>query len=84
MIHRINWGTGHPNRGSFTPDGRHAVWGGTTGSSGCIGCRPPTSTRPSTLRAGPGQAVTMKNRARMTWPSQSSVRTGGVHPRNNG
>ena len=31
MMHRIGWGNGHPLRGSFTPDGRHAVWGGTDG-----------------------------------------------------
>ena len=31
MIHRIDWGTVNPTRGSFTPDGRHAVWGGTDG-----------------------------------------------------
>ena len=28
LIHRYNWGSVGPNRGSFTPDGRHALWGG--------------------------------------------------------
>jgi WD40 repeat protein len=28
LIHRYNWGGVGPNRGSFTPDGRHALWGG--------------------------------------------------------
>ena len=31
QIHRIDWGTVSPTRGSFTPDGRHAVWGGMDG-----------------------------------------------------
>ncbi len=31
QVHRINWGNVSPNRGSFTPDGRHAVWGGADG-----------------------------------------------------
>jgi WD40 repeat protein len=30
-VHRINWGNVNPTRGSFTPDGRHAVWAGTDG-----------------------------------------------------
>jgi WD40 repeat protein len=29
QLHRINWGPVSPIRGSFTPDGRHAVRGGT-------------------------------------------------------
>ena len=28
MLHRVNWGNVEPTFGSFTPDGRHAVWGG--------------------------------------------------------
>jgi WD40 repeat protein len=28
LIHRYNWGSVGPNRGSFTPDGRHLLWGG--------------------------------------------------------
>jgi WD40 repeat protein/serine/threonine protein kinase len=28
LIHRYNWCSVGPNRGSFTPDGRHALWGG--------------------------------------------------------
>ena len=28
LIHRYDWCSVGPNRGSFTPDGRHALWGG--------------------------------------------------------
>jgi WD40 repeat protein len=28
LIHRLAWGNGRPTRGSFTPDGRYAVWTG--------------------------------------------------------
>jgi WD40 repeat protein len=28
LIHRYNWGSVGPNRGSFTSNGRHALWGG--------------------------------------------------------
>jgi WD40 repeat protein len=30
-VYRINWGDVHPTHGSFTPDGRHAVWAGYDG-----------------------------------------------------
>ena len=28
MVQSIHWGPNNPTRGSFTPDGRHAVWAG--------------------------------------------------------
>ena len=31
MVHRIAWAPDYPGRGSFTPDGRHAVYGGSDG-----------------------------------------------------
>jgi len=31
LIHRFDWGNVGPTRGSFTPDGRHAVWPGSDG-----------------------------------------------------
>jgi WD40 repeat protein len=31
LIQRLNWGDLAPTRGSFTPDGHHAVWGGWDG-----------------------------------------------------
>ncbi len=31
LIHRYNWGAVSPLRGSFTPDGCHALWGGSDG-----------------------------------------------------
>jgi WD40 repeat protein len=31
QVHRINWGAVSPLKGSFAPDGRHAVWGGMDG-----------------------------------------------------
>ena len=32
LIRRIGWGETAPTRGSFSPDGRHAIWCGTDGS----------------------------------------------------
>ncbi len=31
LIRRLGWGGTAPTRGSFSPDGRHAVWTGTDG-----------------------------------------------------
>jgi WD40 repeat protein len=31
LVHRYIWGSVAPNRCSFTPDGRHALWGGSDG-----------------------------------------------------
>jgi len=32
VIQRLGWGSVSPTRGSFTPDGRYAIWGGSDGT----------------------------------------------------
>jgi WD40 repeat protein/serine/threonine protein kinase len=32
VIQRLDWGSVSPTRGSFTPDGRYAIWGGSDGT----------------------------------------------------
>jgi WD40 repeat protein len=33
VIQRLDWGSASPTRGSITPDGRYAIWGGSDGTA---------------------------------------------------
>ncbi len=57
MLHRVNWGNVEPTFGSFTPDGRHAVWGGTDGVVRMYRLNVPTQADRPAAAAG---AVTIK------------------------